>query len=366
VVVSVTSDLVTDQRVHRVCSSLQGAGYEVTLIGRRKRDSLPLDSRTYHTRRMKLFFEKGPFFYAEFAFRLFFLLLAGGRPDILLANDLDTLLPNYLISRVRRCSLVYDNHEYYTGVPELEGRPFVRGIWKRIERHIFPKLSYVYTVNGSIAGLYTREYGVEVEVVRNAPPLAPQEETPPPPGFPEGRVILYQGAGINVDRGVEEAVEAMQYVNNATLLIIGGGDAIDSIRILAERLGLGQKVRFIPKMPFAKLREYTRHADIGLSLDKDTNINYRFSLPNKLFDYIHAGLPVLASGVTEVKAIVERYALGLTISSHDPRHIAERMSQMLDDEKQSAVWKANALRASRELCWQEEEKKLLALFNRIR
>lgn len=358
IIVSVTSDLVTDQRVHKVCTTLHTAGYGVLLVGRKKKDSLALETRAYRTHRMKLFFEKGPFFYAEFNLRLFFLLLFR-KADILLANDLDTLLPNFLVAKMREIPLAYDNHEYYTGVPELESRPFIQGIWKSIERWIFPKLSHVYTVNASIARLYEEEYYVPVRVVRNIPLLSPFTDRDAPPGFPEGKVILYQGAGINVDRGVEEALLAMRHVKDAVLLIVGGGDAIGSIQNLAKREGLEDRVIFVPKMPFERLKEYTRHASIGLSLDKDTNINYRYSLPNKVFDYIHAGLPILASRVVEVKRIVEDYQVGLTIENHSPGHIADRINEMLSDEKRLATWKTNALKAAIELNWQKEEQVLL-------
>lgn len=357
VIISVSSDLVTDQRVHKTASTLSRNGYAVLLVGRKRRSSLSLDERSYETLRMKLLFEKGPLFYAELNLRLFFLLLFR-KTDLLLANDLDTLLPNFLISKLKNIPLVYDNHEYYTGVPELQNRALTRKIWKSIEGFIFPKLKHVYTVNGSIAGLYSAEYGVPVGVIRNVP-FYDEEIGQLPADFPAGNIILYQGAGINMERGVEEAVEAMRYVGDATLLIIGGGDAMEEIRKLAESLELGDKVIFRDKMPFRMLKGYTRLAKIGLSLDKDTNINYRFSLPNKLFDYIHAGVPVLASSLPEVKKIVEEHNVGLLIESHDPRHIAERIVYMLSDPQALAAWKQNALKAAHELCWQKEEKSLL-------
>jgi glycosyltransferase involved in cell wall biosynthesis len=363
VIISVSSDLVTDQRVHKVALTLGRSGYDVLLVGRRKRQSLPLESRTYRTLRLNLFFETGPLFYAALNLRLLFLLLFT-KADILLANDLDTLLPNFIVSWLKKLPLVYDSHEYYTGVPELQHRPLVRGVWKSVERYIFPRLKHVYTVNASIAGLYEKEYGIPVKVIRNVPYL---EELPPvaPSDFPDGNIILYQGAGINIQRGVEEAVEAMQFVQGATLLIIGGGDAIHSIRELAERLKLGSRVVFRDKMPFALLRAYTGLARLGLSLDKDTNINYRFSLPNKLFDYIHAGVPVLASPLPEVKRIVERYEVGVLIESHDPAHIAERILYMLSEKDEYEKWKANTRKAAQELCWQNEEKVLTGIFKEL-
>ena len=168
-IVSVTNDLYTDQRVHKVCLFLENQGYSVLLVGRNRKNSMPLSERTYRTTRLNLIFDKGAKFYAEYSIRLFFFLLFK-RVDILVSNDLDTLLPNYATSKFKPLSkLVYDSHEYFTEVPELIHREKIKQIWEGIEAWIFPKLKTVYTVNNSIAKLYTEKYKKEVKVVRNIP-----------------------------------------------------------------------------------------------------------------------------------------------------------------------------------------------------
>jgi len=366
VIVSVTNDLVTDQRVDKTCNTLTAMGFNVILVGRRKTDSSSLALRTYQTHRMRLLWEKGPFFYAEYNIRLFFYLLTNSA-DLLVSNDLDTLLPNFLVSRLRKLNLIYDSHEYYTETPELVNRPLVKRVWKIIEQWIFPKLTDVITVNESIARLYENEYKVHVKVVRNIP-LAVEiasAETRNSLGLPVNKnIILMQGAGINIQRGAEEAVEAMQYLDNCLLLIIGGGDVLEILKEKTAALNLSEKVIFIPKQPYNRLRDFTSNADIGLTIDKDTNLNYRFSLPNKLFDYIHSGLPVLASRLPEISMIVEKYGIGSFIENHDPKHIAEKIKSMLADTGKMAEYKANALKASWELNWQNEEKVLINIYRK--
>jgi len=361
--------LSTDQRVHKVCMTLEALGYEVTLVGRRQRASLPLAARTYSAKRMFLLFEKGPLFYAEFQFRLFLYLLFH-RADVLVANDLDTLWPNYQISKLKSAHLVYDSHELFCEVPELQNNPKKKNIWKNIEREIFPKLKHVFTVNDSIAKIYSEEYKVAVKVVRNIPLLSTQAtiayESKETLGIPaDKKIIVLQGAGINIDRGGEEAVEAMQYVDNAILLIIGSGDVMDVLKKMVQDLKLNNKVEFIGKVPFQKLVQYTRHADLGLTLDKDTNINYKYSLPNKLFDYIHAGVPVLASGLVEIKKIIDEYAIGDCITSHDPKHIADKINGILSDENKLQLWKKNTKIASKKLNWENEEKQLVEVYSKF-
>ena len=99
-------------------------------------------------------------------------------------------------------------------------------------------------------------------------------------------MLIMQGSGINRDRGSEEAVEMMQYVENAVLYIIGSGDVFEKLKTMVEKFNLSDKVIIMDKMTYQELMEYTKIADLGLSLDKGTNLNYEYSLPNKVFDYI--------------------------------------------------------------------------------
>lgn len=358
-IVSVINDLYTDQRVHKVCLFLQKQGYEVTLIGRLQRNSKPLD-RPYRAIRMRLGVEKGPVFYAFFNLSLFLLLLFK-RSDVLVANDLDTLLPNYLVSTLRRKKLVYDSHEYFTEVPELVSRPKVQRVWERIEGFIFPKLNFIYTVNESIANRYQQKYGKNISVVRNISPkwIPTDVKSKSELGIPENQfVLIFQGAGINIDRGAEEAVEAMRFLEGVILLFVGDGDVIPALKKQVETLNLTSKVLFFGKRPYHELLNFTLHADLGLTLDKDTNINYRFSLPNKVFDYMHTQTPILASNILEVRKIVEKYHIGQIVESHDPKVLAATIDAIRLNPTQLETWKSNCIIASNTENWENETRVL--------
>lgn len=362
--ISVTNDIVTDQRVNKVARTILSSGVSVALVGRIRKGSLPIGTNPFKIKRFRMVFNRGALFYACFNLRLFFYLLFR-KMDLLLANDLDTLPANYIVSRIKRIPLVYDSHEYFTGVPELQDRKIVKGIWKWIEKRIFPNLKYIYTVSQSIADLYKEEYNREVKVVRNLslgwkPVNKPSISEL---GITEGkRILILQGSGINIERGAEEAVESMLYVENVILLIIGEGDVMDQLKKSVDEMDLRGKILFINKMPYAKLLEYTSLGDVGLTLDKDTNLNYRYSLPNKLFDYIQARVPVLASKLVEVEKIIRNYEIGELIDSHEPKHIAEKLNFMLDSENKRREWKKNLEKAAEELCWENEERKLIEIF----
>lgn len=362
-IVSVINDLVTDQRVDRNCNALIKCGYEVILVGRVLKNSLPLPSRAYKMHRMKLVFSKGPLFYIEYQFRLFLFLLTH-KTQLLFSNDLDTLLPNYLISKLKKSEIIYDSHELFCEVPELIGNPRKRKIWKRLEKSIFPKLKKVLTVNQSIADIYTKEYGVDVKFVRNIPLRRENiiSKSKNELELPENKhILILQGAGINMERGAEEAVKAMQWVDNAVLLIVGSGDVIDLLKDLRTELSLQEKVIITGKVPYELLAQYTRIADLGLSLDKDTNLNYRYSLPNKLFDYIHAGVPVFVSNLVEISKIVKQYQIGSITEKHDPEYIAAQLNSIFADPEKLEFYKNNLKKAQNELSWDKEEEKLIQL-----
>ena len=356
--VSVINDLVTDNRVKKTCEVLVECGYHVVLIGRELKSSLPLPLWPYKAERMRLLFTKGPLFYFFFNLRLFFKLLFS-KSDLLYANDLDTLLPNYLLSKWKGIPLIYDSHELFCEVPELQHSPLKKKVWQFLEDRLVPKVEFRITVNQSIARVLGERHGVAFSVVRNIPDtMIIPHKTRAALGLPEQeKLMILQGAGINVQRGAEELVEAMQWVTNARLLIIGGGDVWPVLKELVNQLDLKQKVLLMGKLPRAQLLEYTRVCDLGLTLDKNTNLNYYYSLPNKLFDYLFNGVPVLASRLPEIQSIVEHYEVGDFVDDHHPQHIAAKLNELLNSQDLKR-YKENTGRVIAELNWESEKKVL--------
>ena len=369
VVVSVINDLSSDQRVDRTCSTLHESGYNVLLVGRKVKESVSLNTRAYKVKRMKLLFEKGGLFYAEYNFRLFLFLLFK-RFDILHANDLDTLLANRLAQKLKGGELVYDSHEYFTEVPELLEGSFAKRTWLKIERSIFPELKTVFTVNKSIAGIYKDLYGIDLKVMRNLPISGKfnseiKAKSRSDLGLPpEKKIIILQGAGINVDRGAEEMVEAMNWID-AVFLIVGSGDVIGDLKDKVRSLNLLSKVIFKGRVPFEELVSYTKVADVGITLDKDTNLNYRYSLPNKIFDYFQADLPVIASDLVEVRRIIDEYKAGIIVSSHKPKKMAEEINNYLNNNDLFNKTKQNVKKAKADLIWENEKEILINCYKKF-
>lgn len=367
-VVSVTNDLLTDNRVDKVCLFLVKQGYSVTLVGRRLKNSKDIAARTYKTKRFKLIREKGPVFYAAYNLRLFFYLLFH-RTNLLVSNDLDTLLANYCVSKFKPgARLVYDSHEYFTEVPELVNRPKVQKVWEGIEHWIFPKLQTIYTVNESIADMYKTKYKKDIKVVRNVSPIWKSDKLPSKKelGIPENTfVIIMQGAGINVHRGAEEAVEAMKHIENAVLMIVGDGDVVSQLKQYVNDYDLQNKVLFFGKRPYNEMMAFTSHADVGLTLDKPNNINYRFSLPNKVFDYIHAGTPIISTKLVELEKIITKHNVGLLIEDLSSESLTEKINLLKSDPELLNDLKNNCKTAALSENWEHESLKLAEIYPAI-
>jgi glycosyltransferase involved in cell wall biosynthesis len=315
---------------------------------------------------MHLIFKKGVLFYLFFNIRLFFILIVK-KADLLVANDLDTLLPNYLMSKIKGVPLIYDSHEIFCEVPELQNSPSKKKIWQALESFIVPKLKYAITVNESIANYFENKYQTKFTVVRNIPPhlVTDQNISKSDLGIPDNkRMIILQGAGINIERGAEELIDAMTYLDNVVLYIIGSGDVWSLLEKKVSELKLQEKVKLIKKLPKVELINYTIHADLGLSIDKPTNLNYQLSLPNKVFDYIDAEVPILATPLKEIEALIIKYKIGAFIESHDPKHIANAINNALNSASIKA-WKENTKLAKKVLNWEEERKVLINLVKSI-
>jgi glycosyltransferase involved in cell wall biosynthesis len=364
---SVTNCICYDQRVQKIAEAVSKLDCEIIVIGRRLGDCCDSDSVPFKTKRFKMTFRKGFLFYKFFNLRLFFYLLFH-RFDLLVANDLDTLLPNFLVSKLKRIPLVYDSHEYFTGVPEIQNRPFVKWVWTTIEKSIFPHLKYVMTVSDSIAEQYRIQYRIRPVTVRNCArsSTAIKCYSRSEIGVIDNHFLLIlQGGGINIDRGGEELIEAVSSLEKVSLIIAGSGDVIDVLKEKTITLNSFDRIRFIPKLPWEELMRYTKSADAGVTLDKDTNLNYRFSLPNKLFDCLSAGIPVIAGNLPEIKKIVDENNCGIIIPSVTSEEIRKAIIKLRDNRDLLNRMKQNALNTSAFLKWEEEGKKVTDFYSNI-
>ena len=393
IVFTVTNDLNYDQRMIRICSSLAAAGYEVLLVGRKRKQSIPLEPKPYQQKRLNCLFEKGKLFYIEYNIRLFFFLLFA-KMDCFCAIDLDTILPCYFISAIKKTKRVYDAHELFCEMKEVVSRPQIRRLWKWIEKFAVPKFQYGYTVNQPIADEFKKMYGVSYGVIRNiavlntelanqtssrstaneqrpteqelavgSPQLTPQLQLLPTAHCQLPAFLLYQG-DVNEGRSFETLIPAIKYVN-APLVICGEGNFFEQAKQSAKENGLEDKVIFKGRMKPDELKQFTPAAYAGITLFENNGLSNYLSLGNKFFDYIHAEVPQLCVGYPAYREINEQFEVALLIDDLSVENIAAKLNLLLNDAVLYSRLKENCGKAKAVLNWQNEEKNLIAFYKNI-
>ena len=353
VVFTVTNDLSYDQRMHRICTTLAENNYDVLLVGRKRRSSIPLTPEIFKQKRIRCIFNKGFLFYAEYNFRLFIYLMTI-KTDAICAIDLDTILPVLFASKARNKKRLYDAHELFCEMKEIISRPLVQRIWKGIEKYSVPQFPVGYTVGNSIADEFLKLYGLNYQVIRNMPvlqefPIAEKE-----------RIILYQGA-VNEGRALDKLSEALKSVD-ATLVVCGDGNYMQQFKKLIKSQNLENKILLKGMLPPEELRIYTSKAIIGVNPFESKGLNQYYSLANKFFDYIHAGLPQVCMNYPEYKRINDIYPVALLINDLKPETIARAINNLLTNDVLYKQLQENCLKARAIFNWQQEEKKLLDIY----
>ncbi len=326
----------------------------VRLIGRKNKRSPILSKYTFDAQEISCFFRKGKFFYLEFNFRLFWRLLFT-KADIFGAVDLDTILPVLSAAWLKRKKTTYDAHEYFTEVPEVYERPVTKKIWKWVERFALPKIDAHYTVTESISGLFKEEYNLNFSVIRNVSPFKKNRSVAAGKKF-----ILYQGA-LNTGRGLEQLIEAMASLD-LELKIAGRGDVEKELYALVEKPELRHKVTFLGFLNPDQLDEIASQAFLGYNLLENHGKSYFYSLANKTFDYMQAGLPVLCCPFPEYQALEKEhrfiYFTELTVSD-----IISSVNFLLNNPGDYNLLKKSALDAKLLLNWEMEQVKLTRVYN---
>lgn len=359
VIITVSNNLVTDHRVSKMSDYLISRGFKVVITGRDWPKVISVDGDNSTIVRFRLLFNKGALFYIFLNLRIFWYLLTH-KAAYYIAVDLDTLLACRLAGFFRQVPVVFDSHEYYPEVPELQERPFVKFVWKTIQNWTVPGVKAAITVSKGVADLYKSLYNMDFVIVRNIPSKGGQV-------YPirmtlQAPKIYYQGA-LNIGRGLEEAIKAMVFLpKNYQLQIVGTGDIEDKLKDLVAQLDLSERVEFLGLVPFYELHKYASKAHVGLCLLHNMGFNYYYSLPNRLFDYPKMGLPIVATNFPDISNFIEIYKTGVLMDSLDPEKLAKVIRKICEDISYREKVGEEMLRAVEQLNWENEVSVLDAIF----
>lgn len=354
---TVTNDLSYDQRMHRICHSLSTNGFMVTLVGRKRKSSIPLQPKSYAQKRLTCFFNKGFLFYSEYNLRLFLFLL-GKRMDALCAIDLDTILPCFLVSRLKSVTRIYDAHEYFTELKEVRTRSNVKWFWSKVESLCVPSYKYGYTVSEGLATEFASRHNRQYPVIRNLPVLIPLKHQPSLEKY------LFYGGAVNEGRGFEFLIPAMKEISYK-LIIVGDGNFMEQLKALIIQHGVQHKVELKGMQPPEHLRSYAEKATLGLAFAEKEGINQYHALPNKFLDYIHAALPQVTMNYPEYIKINSVHMVAVLINELSVPEIVNAVNETMSNEALLCEMRQNCLAAREKYNWQEEEKKLLAFYRDV-
>ena len=363
------SDLRFDYRIFREATSLHQAGHRLSIVSTAFTTDplvgwddfevhlIPID----RSRSLRMLY---PFFWKEAGRRL-----AGIEADVYHVHDLDALGPGVRAAKRRDRPLVYDSHEFWIEQSSLVNRRIMRGFWSKLEKRLMRNVDRAIAVSQSIAHSLEQRYRLEhVAVLRNLPLYRPRLESDrirQTLGIEGGRpIVLYQG-GFLTENGLQEQIEAAKDFANAAFVLIGSGPCEAELKEQVRQNHLEDRVYFIDRVPFRELHSYTCSADIGLCLIKGTGKSFYYSLPNKLFEYMMAGLPVLASNFPEMQRVIDETSAGSTADPSNIDAIGQGVRALLADPERRQEQREAALRAARHFNWEQEAEILIQLYNEI-
>jgi glycosyltransferase involved in cell wall biosynthesis len=345
------------QRIARVLSN---SGYHVTMVGRTSEDFKEIQSSDYDLKRYRCLFNKGPLFYLEINCRFVWAFLFQ-KFDLIYAVDNDTLPSGIILKWLKRVPLIFDSHEWFSEVPELEGSVWKKKIWKWVGIRGAKNASICITVSKALAGQLGKETGCRFEVIRNVPVWYPEE---PRPKRSDKPLIIYQGA-LNKGRGLEELVYAIRDLPDWICWLVGEGDLSESLRSLVDALNLNERVVFLGRKGPSELRIITPKAWVGYNLLEPASKSYYFSLANKFFDYMHAGVPSLNSPFPEYEKILSQYPTGRVCSKLDRDHIQNILKKEFASVAAVESYEKDCAKASAVFNWQKEASALVELINEM-
>ena len=278
------------------------------------------------------------------------------RADVYHASDLYVLPALAKAAKRHQGKLVFDSRELYPYVAATAGRPWISMFWHAVSGHYLPKADAVFTVSESIADRLSALYGIEnPPVLYNVPDflgsVTPSGDLRKQAQIPHDRAVILHQGNMQRSRGCDLLIEAMQDVERAVLVFLGNGTLRHQLEGKVEKLALHDKVRFLPPVPPDELLPVTAGADFGVTLLEDTCLNHRFALPNKLFEYLITGLPVLASDLPEIRRVVEDFNVGKVVNPTDRMALATALQHMTDDRSARDMWRANAPRVLKAYTW---------------
>jgi glycosyltransferase involved in cell wall biosynthesis len=362
VIITFLGNIEYDTRCNNLFNTLESEGFDVEFIGF---DWLTENFTPVKGKKTVYKLSKKPFsffFYFKF-YSLLKLHLLSKKFDIIFAEDLYCLPVCVVIGKIKKAKIIYDCRELFGFLAGLKNKKLVQKFWSSIEKLFIKKANLILTTGEMDSEFIRSQYHITNDLVIRNLPLYRKADSP----FDyysvlnidkSKKILLYQGVVLH-GRGLKMIFGLLQTTNDFVLVIAGGGEMLSFYRDLAEKLQITDKVFFIGKIPQEKLINYTAGAFVGLSLIENISLSYYYALPNKLFEYIMAEVPVIATDLPQMKKIIDDFNVGLTIKENDIEQLKQFLNELINDDSYYNQLKLNCRIASQTLNWEKEIKRLI-------
>lgn len=375
----VMNNFLYDARVHKEAKTLAAHGHQVTVFA--LYDSTSPEHATqdgYHIHRLDIQSRNWrDQFFMQFIRYIEFVWMASRamvrfQPEVCHAHAIQALIPCWLVHFITGCKFVYDSHEYEQGVDFRSGTripKLMRRFWHWPEKLLIHLTDSVITVSDSLADTLAGSYSIDRPIViRNCPESIPTQTSTGylrdnyeiPDDWP---IVLYQGI-LTEGRGLIELVESAHALSNIAIVIAGSGLLVEKLMEASSKVHINTKIIFTGSISMQQLPEVTASASVGVVLTQNTCLNHFYSLPNKLFEYIQAGLPVIGSNIPEIRGIIQEYEIGVVVDPTDPKNIAWGIQQILESKRYKMACK-NTARVAKIFNWEAESQKLIDLYREM-
>lgn len=347
-----------DRRIQRIISVLIKNDYTISWISRFYNNKSQVINKVNH-QELRLYFKSGLLFYVEINFKIFVKLLFS-KGHIICSIDNDTIVPCFFASKILRKKLVFDAHEIFHEVPELINKPFKKKIWKNISKWLYPKITHKYTVNDSLKNVFKEEFNTDFKVIRNVPKLSQVIISRPKS---ESKTLVYLGV-LNKGRGIELAIQSLIHLSDYRLKLIGDGDIKHELEELVTKLNLESRVQFLGYLEPADIGKELSTSSIGINMLIPDSDNYKLSLANKFFDYIHACLPSVNMAFHEYSNINSEYCVSILVDEYSTDELVRAVINLQQENVYNNIQK-NCDVASQNYNWQLESKKIISIYNSL-
>jgi hypothetical protein len=354
----VSNDIQYDQRMIRIATSLQKEGYQIILVGRQKKTKI-IPSYSFKTHLLSNYFSSGVLFYLEFNLRLFHYLCSRKR-EVIYAVDFDTLPATFLYHIIYSKPFVFDSHELFTEVPELQNHKIKKWIWEMVGKYTIPSATFSMTVSESLAHYLSVKYGVNFVTIRNVP-LKKSVGTIDIDERRKNKWIYYQGM-LHQGRGIDFLIKSMIALPTWTLILAGDGDTSAELKTLSKELGLEKQVIFKGMIQPEDLIDIAKNAWIGINLLENNSLSYYYSLANKTFDYLQARLPAIHIDFPEYRLLARENESIYLLEKIETADFVAIIKNIWENESLYKNMVQASEQAAEKYVWEKEEEKLIAEF----